>query len=64
MQVGFYSEHQSMGNYYVTGQTDMGEGLGQGADKRGLTGMVNEAAFRTLRAGHESSDRAWNVANV
>jgi len=47
----YFREHLSVGDYYSQGEKIAGEWLGQGAQKLGLTGTVNEAAFLALCEG-------------
>jgi conjugative relaxase-like TrwC/TraI family protein len=47
----YFREHLSAGDYYSQGMKVAGEWLGQGAEKLGLQGAVNEAAFLALCEG-------------
>jgi len=47
----YFREHLSAGDYYSQGMEVVGEWLGQGAERLGLQGMVNEAAFLALCEG-------------
>jgi len=47
----YFREHLCVGDYYSAGQTITGEWFGQGAEKLGLKGSVNEAAFLALCEG-------------
>ncbi len=47
----YFREHLSVGDYYSAGQKITGEWFGQGAEKLGLQGAVNEAEFLRLCEG-------------
>jgi len=47
----YFREHLSVGDYYSAGQKVAGEWFGQGAEKLGLKGAVNEADFLALCDG-------------
>ena len=47
----YFREHLSVGDYYSQGTKVAGEWFGQGAEKLGLRGTVNEAAFLALCEG-------------
>jgi conjugative relaxase-like TrwC/TraI family protein len=47
----YFREHLSAGDYYSQGMKVAGEWFGQGAEKLGLQGTVNEAAFLALCEG-------------
>ncbi len=47
----YFREHLCVGDYYSEGQKITGDWLGQGAEKLGLKGAVDEAAFLALCEG-------------
>jgi conjugative relaxase-like TrwC/TraI family protein len=47
----YFREHLSVGDYYSQGAKVAGEWFGQGAEKLGLRGTVNEVAFLALCEG-------------
>ena len=47
----YFREHLGAGDYYSEGQKIAGEWIGQGAEKLGLTGVVDEEAFIALCEG-------------
>ena len=47
----YFREHLSVGDYYSQGAKIAGEWFGQGAEKLGLRGQVNEPAFLALCEG-------------
>ena len=47
----YFREHLSVGDYYSEGVKIAGKWLGAGAEKLGLKGTVNEAAFVALCEG-------------
>ncbi|MBI2512169.1 MAG: relaxase domain-containing protein [Opitutae bacterium] len=47
----YFREHLSVGDYYSQGEKIAGEWLGEGANRLGLKGTVNEAAFLALCEG-------------
>ena len=47
----YFREHLRVGDYYAEGQTVAGEWFGQGAEKLGLKGRIEEADFLALCEG-------------
>ncbi len=55
----YFREHLSVGDYYSEGVKIAGKWLGAGAEKLGLKGNVNEAAFVAFRARIQRRGRNW-----